>query len=146
MFKIHNQTVNIWTHLIPLTWAFFVLFVLITFEMTSGHYLGKSLVSQFVEPYLTKNDIKCRNKEMNQYLDCLEKSKEDKQNCEWKNDEKRVSTWPLVFNVLGAAFCLGCSVTYHLLKSTTKCSFIDIQKYLYFQEIWILLELVSTLV
>ena len=44
MFRIHNETVNIWTHLIPLTFVLFVLFQVASFEIEKSNLVGSRLV------------------------------------------------------------------------------------------------------
>ena len=52
MFRIHNETVNIWTHLIPLTVVLFVLFQVASLEIEKTHFVGRRLIREFVRPYI----------------------------------------------------------------------------------------------
>lgn len=48
---IHNETVNIWTHLIGFIILFFLIFEVIAYEMEKTHIMGTSLINDLVAPY-----------------------------------------------------------------------------------------------
>lgn len=48
---VHNETVNIWTHLLGAIIIFFLIFEGIAYEMEESHVLGKALIHHAVKPY-----------------------------------------------------------------------------------------------
>ncbi len=48
---IHNETVNIWTHLLGAVIMIFFIFEGIAYEMEESHVLGKALIHNTVKPY-----------------------------------------------------------------------------------------------
>jgi hypothetical protein len=51
LFMVHNETVNIWTHLIGAVIVLFFFFEGIAYEMEESHILGRALIESTVSPY-----------------------------------------------------------------------------------------------
>ena len=51
MFVLHNETFNIWTHLLGFILVFILIFSCVAYQMEQSHILGKMIISSYVEPY-----------------------------------------------------------------------------------------------
>lgn len=48
---VHNETVNIWTHLVGAIIVIFFIFEAIAYGMEESHILGKAIINPAVSPY-----------------------------------------------------------------------------------------------
>ena len=51
LFMVHNETVNIWTHLVGAVIVIFFIFEAIAYGMEESHILGKAIIKPAVSPY-----------------------------------------------------------------------------------------------
>lgn len=51
LFMVHNETVNIWTHLVGAVIVIFLIFEAIAYGMEESHILGKAIIEPVVMPY-----------------------------------------------------------------------------------------------
>lgn len=124
LFMIHNETVNIWTHLVGFIIVFFLIFEAIAYEMEKTHIMGTSIINDIVAPYKALH----ANEQIDPRLLCdmlnegLEEGEAlfECQGLEIASGEGRpyndeVATWPIMIMLGGGAICLACSATFHLV-------------------------------
>ena len=133
LFQVHNETVNVWTHLVGFL-VCLVAFLIMTFAKVVSDPLSlrenaKSLLilaQQQDVPELPSMDfgyIESQRAEFNVFLATMEQLLRADQiesgevERSYFFDYKRaeaVNTWPLIAYLITAMFCLGCSTVCHL--------------------------------
>lgn len=126
LFMIHNETVNIWTHLIGFIVVFFLIFEIIAYEMETTHVMGKSLIQDLIEPFKASSESipQISSKMMCEMMKEGFEEGESGYDCEGFefNQERKmkpfsdeIPTWPVMVMLVGSAICLACSATFHLI-------------------------------
>ena len=139
---IHNESGNIWTHILGFTLLLFLMFEGISYELEKNHVIGRNFVNGFILPY-----IKCKNNQpFNKNSALVSDVHENifkwmnlgEQNSEYFNEN--IPTWPIMVMLLGIAFALACSVVYHTFHPLNKSKKQYIQNFAKFCWNQILLE------
>lgn len=155
LFMIHNETVNIWSHLIGFVIMFFLIFEVIAYEMESTHMMGKSLIQGLIEPFKASSES---IPEMDPSMICamlndgLEEGESPfeclgmdlGQNRQMKPFSDEIPTWPVMVMLAGGAICLACSATFHLIYQMNESRYLATQKCSSYPPVWTLQASAST--
>jgi len=132
LFLFHNETVNIWTHLLGAL-VFFILFFYIIlsgeFSASSLHY--EPLLSQLRQDFVsTKEAIFTSLESLSlelQFIENLQPALKASQalinkallqhEASYELPIQEISKWPLLVFIVSALICLTCSYTFHLFNA-----------------------------
>ena len=93
LFTVHNETGNIWSHLVGFILIIFFMLEGISYNMESSKAVTKFMITNF-------SSI---SKQIN--FDLYSEA----------NSQGKMASWPLMMMLFGCALCLGCSATFHLI-------------------------------